>query len=166
MTTLADRWDEGTWLKEGWHQVKVVSCKVERPNDKDIVKFIVADPQTGAQSKAEFWLTEKALYRLVGFAKACGLTREQGRNYDPYNPRSHNALVNCRLNVKVVAEEKDDKTYHSVDDWAPLDNDPEAPVSPRVDRPDAISDAIDALPPPNQTAQRGGVVTPNVDVSF
>lgn len=163
MTTLADKWDEGTWLKEGWHQVKVVSFKIERPGDKDIVKFVVAETQTGAQGKADFFLTDAALWRLVGFAKACGLTREEARAYDPFNFRSHNALINRRLNVEVVPEEKEGKTYHRVEGWAPLSEEPDAPASPRLNRPNAISDAIDALPPPNQTAQRGGAATPASD---
>lgn len=167
MTTLADRWDEGTWMLEGWHQTKVVKSEVSKPTDNEKVSFGLADTTTGATGKADFWLTEKAMGFLIEFAQACGLTREEARSYDPYKPRCHDVLVGRTLNVLITSRDgtgKDgtQRTFREATSWSPLSEDPNAPASPRVARPETSAEP----PPPNQTAQRGGAVAPDVDVPF
>jgi hypothetical protein len=90
----------------------------------------------GAISKAGFVLTQTSYWKLAGFAKACGLTREQAANYDPDRESSHRMLLRKRLQVYVI--KKGD--YHEVDDWANINenvSDTPTPTDPRLTQPQA-----------------------------
>jgi hypothetical protein len=131
--SLADHYD-GRYLGAGWHQVRVESydCRFATTGT-GLVEFTVR-ADNNSTSRATFFLTEKAMYRLAGFAKACGLSRDDAKRYDEQNANSHQVLVGARLNVHVEPKKGDDgKTYHRVTDWAGLDEDPDAPVSSQLD---------------------------------
>lgn len=133
--SLADHWDNegpGNYLKEGWHSVTVEDCEVFKYNSGNAgVKFTVKDA-AGAQSKASFVLLPQCLWNLTNFAKACGLTREQGAKYDPDKESCHRMLLRKRLKVHVVLA---DGKYSEVDDWAGIDedvSDTPTPSDPRL----------------------------------
>lgn len=142
--SLADYWDNegpGNYLKEGWHTVTVEDCDVfEYNSGSPGVKFTVKDT-AGAQSKASFVLLPQCMWNLTNFAKACGLTREQGAKYDPDRESCHRMLLRKSLQVHVVLE--DDK-YSTVDDWAAINenvSDTPTPKDPRLAKPQAPATA-------------------------
>lgn len=121
MTSLADHWDDSNYLPVGWHDVVVADFKlVDR--DPPGVKFVVHDA-TGKMVETEaFWLrnapgkedSASPLWTLTGFAKACGLTREEARGYEPDNPNSHTLLVGRKVRVLVTLEKE---KYHRATEW-------------------------------------------------
>ncbi len=139
--SLADYWD-GMWLPDGWHSVTIKDVRAfDAASGTSGVEFSCVDTN-GNKTKASFYLTELAMWRLASFAKACGLTREQARNYNTDNPNSHRQLIGKRLRVEVVPDERDEK-YHKVGDWTT----DEGFVPPPVESPPE-SMIVDESPPP------------------
>jgi hypothetical protein len=127
--SLYDHYSDGQYLSEGWHDVRVESCKtvVGTSRGTEGIEFSVVDPEIGRGCRATFWLTEKAIWRLAQFAHACGLTEDEMKRYDEKNLASHRTLINRRVKVLV---EKVDK-YHEVTDWSPVNEpEPRAPMRP------------------------------------
>lgn len=120
--SLADHYDNQNYLPEGWHQVTVIEHAVEKPakanHPKVEFKVQHADGR-GARSQA-FWLTDKALGFLASFAAACGVSKDDMRNYDPHNPNAHAQLHRKELYVLVVKEGK----YHHFEEWRALADGP------------------------------------------
>lgn len=128
MGNLADSWDAtgGEYLPVGWHTVKVAGhTNGENPhNGNRNVEFqLVAE--NSKKSKVTFWLTGDAIRAgfLANFAKACGLTREEARSYDPLVANAHTRLHG--KTVKVLVSLQNEK-YHAVEggfnDWASVDD--------------------------------------------
>ncbi|MCK4624047.1 MAG: hypothetical protein KAV00_01965 [Phycisphaerae bacterium] len=123
MTNLADHWDDSNYLPEGWHDVVVKEFKlIDR--DPPGVSFTVVHQESGQQCETDaFWLanapgssaTGSPLFRLAGFAKACGLSREESAHYDIDDPNSHAMLVGLKLRVLVTLEKE---KYHRATEWA------------------------------------------------
>lgn len=148
MTSLADHWSEGgEWLGEGEHIVTVAEYHL-RPNPNTGnrgVEFWFRGANN-RQQKEIFWLTDAALWRLAKFAQACGQTQDACKTYDPYNDTHHARLIGSRVKIQVEPEVgKDNKTYHVVTGFGPIDDnphpqpavEPSAPTSPpneKVDR--------------------------------
>lgn len=123
--SLADHWD-GSYLTEGWHAVLVQSFEsftTPPPKNTPGVKFILVGSQNRS-IKADFWVTEAAQCILAQFAKACGLTQDEARNYDPLDGRSHVMLCNREVQVFIAKgkpRESDSKQFNEVKDWLPID---------------------------------------------
>lgn len=95
--------------------------------------------------QTRLWLTPRALYRLVSFAKACGVTSEMARSYDIWSWTSHRTLLRRELTIAVVREEKGDEVVN----WWPLgmvEADPRPPLS-------TGGFAVPGTPAGNQTNQ-------------
>lgn len=129
--SLADHYDGGTWLQEGWHDVSIKSYNVFQYNSgSDGVQFELVDTR-GRIGKVSFCLVETILWRLAEFAKACGLTKEEAARYEPSSLNSHHVLVGRKLQVRLVKQDK----YHEVVEWvATGENVSDTPADPRVDR--------------------------------
>jgi len=150
--SLADHMGD-QYLRSGDHVVKVTAYTSKEVNDKTLLSLAVNDHR-GHQSKVEFWLTEKAIFRLARFAKACGLTDEQMAAYKEYTPDSARVLMGKKVGVRVEPQERDSK-YHEVTDWWPFEG--EAPAAPPLDLP-----VRDLTPVPNE----GSEETPKTDCPF
>lgn len=129
--SLADHWDGG-WLKAGWHHVKITAYEITSNPKKSPptpgVEFQFVSVDTGAKGKEVFWLTEAALCVLASFARDCGMTKEEARNYDPHNSNAHRAMVGLECWVEMV--KKGD--YHEVNDFRSLGEG--EPPPPKIDR--------------------------------
>lgn len=152
MTNLADHWDDSSYLPEGWHNVAVSGFKLldrEPPG----VKFTVCDFDTGKMVETEaFWLRNapgkegaaSPLFALTGFAKACGLTREEARGYEPDNPNSHAMLVGRKVRVLVTLEKG---KYHRATEWASIGSTtPVSAPAPPATAPDPAVQSSTPLP--------------------
>ena len=133
MTSLADHWSEGgEWLGEGEHIVTVAEYKmIKNPNTGNRGVEFWFRGANGRQQKQEFWLTDAALWRLSRFARDCGKTKDEQRGYDPYNDAHHSCLIGNRVKITV---KKDEKGYHVVDGFGPVDDNPgpQAATEPAV----------------------------------
>lgn len=129
--SLADHYDGGSWLQEGWHDVAIKGYNVFQYNSgSNGVQFELAGAG-GRTGKVSFCLVETILWRLAEFAKACGLTKEEAARYEPSSANSHHVLVGRRLQVRLIKEEK----YHEVVEWVAVgENVSNTPADPRVDR--------------------------------
>lgn len=132
MRSLAE-YEGGNYLPSGWHETTVTDFEfvVGTSKGTDGVQFTLTDANERVVSTT-FWLTERSLFRLAGFAAACGLSEEQRRSYDVDKTDSHQILVNKRVQVEVY---KRDGKYSDVNDWAPIGASvTDTPADPRVDR--------------------------------
>lgn len=151
--SLADHWSDKRYLDEGWHDVTVCDYRVFVANNgRPGVEFTVEN-ETGQTSKVSFWTKgDKALKRFAWFADACGLTKEEAKDYDETSEMSHRILLNRRVRVEV---EKVDK-YHEVVGWSkpegPLPSNDDKPVNPAVDRSRQTAEADYADAQANNTA--------------
>lgn len=129
--SLADHYDGGSWLGEGWHNVTVKDCSTFKYNTgSDGVQFQLNDAG-GRTAKVSFCLVNNILWRLAEFAKACRLTKDEAARYEPSSPNSHRVLVGRTLQVRLVKGEK----YHDVVEWIAVgENTTNIPADPRVDR--------------------------------
>lgn len=114
--SLADHW-EGKFLEEGWHVVTVTGAVTFVANSGNTgVNFEVTDSQGRKMKSGGFMLLKQSLWRLANFAKACGMTQDEARRYDPMNAASHRMLINRRLKVLVTKGEK----YNEITDFSTL----------------------------------------------
>lgn len=129
--SLADHYDGGSWLQEGWHDVSIKGYNVFQYNSgSDGVQFKLTDTG-GRTGKVSFCLVETILWRLAEFAKACGLTKDEAARYEPSSANSHHVLVGRHLQVRLEKQEK----YHEVVEWvATGENITNTPADPRADR--------------------------------
>lgn len=112
MPSLADY--KSNYLTVGEHETHVTTFKCFSANSGTSgVEFTVQDA-FGSSSKATFFITEKAMNRLASFARACGLSEDEMRAYDPFNPNCHAALQGRAVCVTV---DKREEKYHEVVDW-------------------------------------------------
>lgn len=120
MTNLAEHWD-GSWLNDGWHDVTVKEVRTfAATSGTEGVEFMCIDTN-GNKGKATFWLSEPALGMLASWARACGMTKDACRSYNPDNPNSHRVLIGKRVRVEVVPDDNDDSgKYHRIDGWEPI----------------------------------------------
>lgn len=117
MASLADHWSEGKYMDEGNHVAKVVSVRMFTYTSGGLgVEFKLINAEK-REIKTGFSLKETALWKLASFVAACGLTKEECRDYNSSSPQSHNRLVGRKLNIKVVKNGK----YHEVEDWSKLE---------------------------------------------
>lgn len=67
----------GQWLKVGRHTVKVEGYTAGKSPTKGtpFVEFTLVD-KNGDRHKEQFYTTDAAMWRLVNFASACGMTKE------------------------------------------------------------------------------------------
>jgi hypothetical protein len=94
---------DSDYLSEGTYQLTVKSFRLFQTNAQNKgVEFVLVDDH-GASTKAGFYLTNKAMYRLTSFARACGV--EDLVNYE------HDQLVGAQVMCRVVLDGK----YHQVD---------------------------------------------------
>jgi len=154
---------DSQWLGKGWHDVRVATYEVKTPSDKSLVEFIVHD-RDKQKSKATFWLTDAAAWRLAGFAKACGLSKQQLAKYDTDRPVCHKMLVGKKVSVEVDLQDGSDK-YHEVSDWATFGSastkparikHPDTRAAEEKDDPtepepedDTLEDGFEGSPPPD-----------------
>ncbi len=119
--SLADYYKEKTYLEAGEHLVTVDEYEIvfAKSGTKG-VKLHLVDSQD-KKIKETFYLTEKALPRLAGFARACGLTEQEMGAYDEDNDDSHEVLLGKRVNIWVTEGKPNDdgKTYNEVKSWNP-----------------------------------------------
>lgn len=141
--SLGDHWDDSTYLPEGWHSVTVKDFRnFEFTSGSPGVEFTVV-AQSGRICKMEgFNLLPQCQYNLASFAKACGMTQEDARAYDPGQPDSHAMLVGRTVRVLVVKDGK----YHKVEEWAPEDG--SVMPSGVLQRPEESTPAGNGAPPP------------------
>lgn len=114
---LSEYWDKevgagGNYLRAGDWQVKVTGFDPFFANSGTPgVTFKLEN--TEGETRATFWLSEGSMARLASFAKACGMSREEAQQYDPMVKGNHSMLINHRVNVRVVLDDKG--KYHQVD---------------------------------------------------
>lgn len=102
------------YLGNGWHEVVVGKPEMFTANSgTEGVTFLLRGD--GGTTKATFFLTEAALWRLAVFADACGLTDDELKAYDETNPNSHNVLIGKR--VKALVEPGRNPKYHEAVDY-------------------------------------------------
>ena len=137
--SLADSWDGGgNYLGAGWHKVHITGLRpFEYTNGNAGIEFEVQDSQ-GAKNTVSFSLKEDppgkiapaCNNRLAWWAKTCGLTREEGAQYEPLRASSHSVLM--RKGVQVLLElQKDSDKYYEVTAWREFDAE-ELPYQPPV----------------------------------
>jgi hypothetical protein len=96
----------GEWLGTGWYPVTVESFRpFKTPNNPVCVEYILKGA-TG-KTKAAFFLSNKAKYRLKLFAIACGLEEASLGVFE------YDDIVGCEVQVHVAQNGK----FHEVDDW-------------------------------------------------
>lgn len=123
--SLADFWDEtgGNFIGVGDHEVYIFAVKMGKtPTEKQtpFVEFTVKNMQ-GQERGVSIYTTRKSIWKLIKWVKACGLTREDARGYEPHDLAAHQGLINMRLMVRVEMEWKAKKgrAYPEVVDfWA------------------------------------------------
>lgn len=124
--SLADYYDKeegGQFLPVGEFHVNIKEYRTFEANSGNKgVDFTVQDPSRRICKTDGFWLTDAAMPRLAGFAKAAGMTREAMAGYEPLLPQSHQALIGRELMVGVTMEDgKDGKQYSRVTSWWPVE---------------------------------------------
>jgi hypothetical protein len=122
------------------------------------VEFKVSDGRK--EGKVAFWLSEKALKVLAGFAESCGITVEQMRTIDPDREGSFRVFVGKRFMAIVEKGEagQDGKRYSEIVDWEAI------PCAPLPGLPSsAPSPAPAARPPSWQAPQPDDDEPPMVD---
>ncbi|MCZ6654825.1 MAG: hypothetical protein O7D91_17585 [Planctomycetota bacterium] len=116
MTSLAEHWD-GAHLQAGWHQVQVVEHRLFKANTgNNGVEFQFQSIESGGKAKEGFMLLDNCLWKLAALAKACGFTREQAAEYDPYNQNHHRKFHGMECWVEMVKDGK----YHRVERFRSL----------------------------------------------
>lgn len=126
---------EGNWMGPGWHDSKVTEFKVGESDVKKTpyVEFTLAS-LTGQTGTVSFYLTPDAMFRLAGFAKACGLSDQAMRIYDPESRNAHNMLRNKRVLVFIP----DGGKSWDIKQWKASDVEAahQASVAPAADTPE------------------------------
>lgn len=146
--SLADHWSDGKYLTEGWHEVVVKAFEVFTYNSGNSgVKFTVEGEGGRASGTDGFSLLPQALWKLAGFAQACGMTKEECCDYNPDDPNSHAMLVGRKLQVLV---QKEKEKYHRAVEWESVESITSAAASPPVDAPTraALPDTAGFKPKP------------------
>mgnify|MGYP001572799602 CR=1 FL=1 len=121
---LADNWSDGNFLPEGEHLVTVVGHRMFTYTSQSQGVEFELRKRNGATGKIAFCLVETIQWRLAQFAKACGLTRDECRDYDPLRSQCHARLHNRQ--VIVVVEKgmpgKNGKQYNEVTDYRAVES--------------------------------------------
>jgi len=131
MAFLADHWSEGKYMDEGNHVAKIVSVRMfTYTSGGPGVEFKLINAEK-REIKIGFSLKETALWKLASFVAACGLTKEECRDYNSNSPESHNRLVGRKMNIVVVKNGK----YHEVDEWSKLEIGQPATEEPKLTPP-------------------------------
>lgn len=100
MPQLSKHWSDNLYLEEGWHNVKVDAFRLFTFNTgSDGVEFILK--RGSAKAKIGFCLKDTILWKLAGFAKACGLSKEEAASYDTDQPNSHAVLLRRSVRVEI-----------------------------------------------------------------
>ena len=156
---LAENWSEGGWMEEGDHVVKVKDFRMYKAHSGNVgVEFEVVDAQKRTCKTDGFYMTPKALWKLSSFVSACGLEKEQCRDYNPEQPTSHNRLKGRKLMATVTKEPGGDgKEYSRVTAWRRIEVETHAseptpqPYDPSYDPADTQqrpqTSAVPPLPP-------------------
>lgn len=127
--SLADHWDTG-YLGEGWHHVKITGfeMKTNPSTGNNGVEFALVGVDSAKKAKVMFWLTDAALWGLAGFARDCGMTRDDAARYEPMKQNEHKKLVGMECWIE---QEKKGK-YHEVVGHRSLAEG--QPPPPKIDR--------------------------------
>ena len=134
--SLADHWDEtgGDYLGAGDHEVFVSGAKMGRfpnANNYPFVEFDVKSATTMQINTVTITLTAKSLWKLISFVKACGVSKDDCRNYEPNDLQCHQGMLNMRLMVRVAPEKnKEGKVYNNVVDFWALNAEVPGAVAP------------------------------------
>lgn len=136
--SLADHWSEHNYFGVGDHQVTVTGFRLfDCKSGNSGVEFTLE--ARGKTTKVSFILTDTSLWVLASFARACGITEEQARGYDPFAPQSHRMLVNKCVCVRVVKVgkyhevDKDNQAWWLFDGESPAYSDPEPVAAPATE---------------------------------
>lgn len=119
---LSDHWDGG-FLPVGWHRVTITDATTIKYNSGSEGVEFALQSEAGVNGKASFVLVDSILWRLAGFAKACGITREQAAKYNEHSIGHHRRMIGKMVQVLVVrGSPRGDppKSYNEVDDWLPM----------------------------------------------
>ncbi|HNO80584.1 MAG TPA: hypothetical protein PKN33_21260 [Phycisphaerae bacterium] len=117
--TYRRAWGERRVDVSVWHCAMVSST---RSNNRGVEFTLKGGPSQVWE--ARFWFTPRALFRLVSFAKACGITAEMARSYDIWSLASHLTLLHRELAIAIVPGGK----RYEVVNWWPIG---EIEVDPR-----------------------------------
>jgi hypothetical protein len=138
--TLGEHYDSagGNYLEAGWHDTIVSDFETFDFNSGNRgVKFTVKGPGDRIGKTNGFVLIENSLWKLAGFAKACGMTKQEMMRYNEQSDQSHQLLLNRPVRVLV---EKVDK-YHEVVAWAVADGSPLPPPPEPLRQPAPVEPA-------------------------
>lgn len=104
--SLADHWDNESYLPVGHHKVKVLSHRCfEFNSGSPGVEFEVMDAKK-RKMKLGICLKDTVIWKLAKFAKACGLSIEEARKYNPNTDACHKMLHGKYVMVVVEKLEK------------------------------------------------------------
>ncbi len=120
---LSDHWDGG-FLSVGWHKVTITDVKFIEYNSGNQGAEYALQSEDGSKGKTTFPLVESILFRLAGFLRATGLTREQAKSFAEKNLNHHRRMIGRMVQVQVVlGSPRGDppKRYAEVDTWLPME---------------------------------------------
>lgn len=115
--SLADHWSDGNYFTEGEYEVEVSDYRVFTYNTGNPGVEFKLRSDDGKEIKLGLSLKDTALWKLALFARDCGMTKEQCRNYNTDNENSHRVLLGKRVCITVLKQDK----YHEVDSWRAVD---------------------------------------------
>lgn len=149
---------DSKYLPEGWHKVKVVKYEWAQNPSKAGNRGLEIHMRSNAGEcpKLTFWITDKAMYRLAGFAVACGLTLEErkakcgGPTDNPQGcaMKTAQACIGREVVVKVerVGQYNNATDFKSVAGWNEEGDDPDAYLKEEptpAQRPAPVAAAVD-----------------------
>ena len=136
MPSLAEHLVEGNFFEPGDHEVTVASYRLfSSKSGTEGVEFILTG-ERGKQTRASFYLTEKALRRLAWFAEACGLSKDDMRTYNTDTPGSHEQLLGKRVLVTIEkVSAQNGKEYSEVVAWRKSENGMSPAPAPAAQKP-------------------------------
>lgn len=157
--SLADNWSDGNFLPEGEHVVTITGHRMFNYNSGSPGVEFELRGRNGATGKIAFCLVETIQWRLAQFAKACGLSRDECRDYDPLRSQCHARLHNRQVSVVVEkgAPGKNGKQYNEVTDFRAVESEqshqtpkppvakPQPPAATREPAPEWVDE-----PPPEE----------------
>ena len=129
--SLAD-YAGGNYLNEGDHDVTIKGFRFFTFNSGSRgVEFELAD-RSGRGINTSFCLVESILWRLAGFAEACGLDKAAMGRIDPKSEKGFQVFTGKRVCI-VCAKGKENaegKRYTEVVDWKPVGTEVMPPPRP------------------------------------
>jgi hypothetical protein len=127
---------DSNWLSEGVYELTVTNASYKEINGKQAVIIMMAN-DLGQVQREPFFLTEKALWRLKKFARACGY---EGTNWEEFDTEG---LLGCSVMVQLVREPNPNgKWYVKMSDFWQKDlNVPGSPTPPPQPEPPKKNDS-------------------------